>query len=102
PRSAVVAREVADLAGGVAALVARAVQLGEQGDGRTACELIEMAVQAAPDDAAVHQARCALYAQRRREATSLMGKGIFEATARGSAEAAGIPVPEMSRVSPLA
>ena len=60
-----------------------------------------MAVLAAPDDRAVHGARVEIYAQRRRDATSLMAKGIYEAAVKQSAERAGIAVPEMTRERPL-
>ena len=46
----VIAAEVASLAGGVDALVARATELAAAGDLRLAAQLVEWAVQAAPDD----------------------------------------------------
>jgi alkyl sulfatase BDS1-like metallo-beta-lactamase superfamily hydrolase len=101
PRAAVLAGEVVALAGGVGPLVERAQALAAAGDERTAAQLVEWAVQAVPDDPAVHRARCEIYAERRRQAQSLMAKGIFEAAARQSADRAGIAVPEMSRTSPL-
>jgi len=102
PRQATLATEVVSLAGGVEAVVARARSLADDGDLRTACELIEMAVVAEPANGAAHGARVDIYAQRRRDATSLMAKGIYEAAVKQSAEQAGIPVPEMSRTRPLA
>lgn len=96
-----VAREVAALAGGVAPLVARSLALVEAGDTRLAGELIEMAALAAPDDRSVHEARSAVYAAKRLAATSLMAKGIFEAAAFQSAEAAGIEPPTFTRTRPL-
>jgi glyoxylase-like metal-dependent hydrolase (beta-lactamase superfamily II) len=69
----------------------------EAGDLRTACELIELAAQAVPDNPATHEARCELYARRRQAATSLMAKGIYEGAARQSAAIAGVDVPDMQR-----
>ncbi|WP_116995306.1 alkyl sulfatase dimerization domain-containing protein [Desertimonas flava] len=79
PESAVAA-EVAALAGGADRLVARAGELAAGGDDasmRLACHLIELAAKAAPDDPGVHEARAAVYEQRRRREMSLMTKGIF-------------------------
>ena len=47
---AVVAAEVATMAGGAAALARRAAELCEAGELRLACQLVEWAAQAAPDD----------------------------------------------------
>ena len=102
PRQAALAAEVVTLAGGPAVVIARARALAGTGDLRTACELVEMAAQAAPDDRAVHAARVDIYAQRRLDASSLMAKGIFEAAVRESADKAGVPVPEMTRTRPPA
>ena len=101
-REATLAAEVVGLAGGPGRVAARAAALADAGDLRTACELIELAKQAAPDDIDVHAARSDIYARRRREASSLMAKGIFEAAVRESAGKAGIEVPPMTRASPLA
>ena len=46
---------------------------------------------------AVHEARAEIYAAHRRQATSLMAKGIFEAASRESAAIAGIDPPGMAR-----
>ncbi|MEN8161410.1 MAG: alkyl sulfatase dimerization domain-containing protein, partial [Myxococcota bacterium] len=54
-----------------------------------ACHLVELAVQAEPEDAAVHEARAAIYTERRRRETSLMAKGIYGAAARESRARAG-------------
>lgn len=77
PPDVAVAREMAALAGGVGALVARAVACTGAGDHRMACHLAELAVQAAPDDRAAHEARVEAYRARRGTETSLMAKGIF-------------------------
>jgi alkyl sulfatase BDS1-like metallo-beta-lactamase superfamily hydrolase len=80
-RAAAVAREMAALAGGAGRLVARAKELADAGELRLACHLVETAVQAAPDDREAHTARAEVYTLRRREATSLMAKGIYRAAA---------------------
>lgn len=74
---ATVAAEVATLAGGAAALAARAVEVADAGDLRLAGQLAEWATQAAPSDAAAHEARAEINRRRRDEATSLMAKGIY-------------------------
>ena len=85
-----IAREVAALAGGAEALVARARQLAADGDLRLAAHLIDWAA-AASDDRAVHAARAELYERRAGEANALMTRGIFSATARDAAERATPP-----------
>jgi len=75
------ARELASLAGGAAALAARAEAIA---DPRLACELIELAAQAAPDDDAIRAARAKLYAARAGSERSLMARGIFATAAAGS------------------
>ena len=81
---AVLAAELADLAGGAQVLSDRATALAEAGDFRLACHLIDYAAQAAPDDVRVHGARAEIYLARRRNESSLMSKGIFRAAARES------------------
>jgi alkyl sulfatase BDS1-like metallo-beta-lactamase superfamily hydrolase len=80
------ARAVADLAGGARALAAAAER--SAGDDRhdLACHLAEWAVQAAPEDAAVHAIRATVYRRRAGEETSLMAQGIYRAAARESEE----------------
>jgi alkyl sulfatase BDS1-like metallo-beta-lactamase superfamily hydrolase len=78
------ARELAAMAGGVAPLVERATALADEGDFRLACQLVELAVQAAPDDRAAHGARADIYAARRSAESSLMAKGIYGWAARQS------------------
>ena len=77
------AQEVAHLAGGAAALAARAQALGAQ-DMRLACHLIEFAALAAPGDSAVQSLRAEIYQRRRDVETSLMAKGIFGDAANAS------------------
>ncbi len=76
--------ELAQLAGGVDSLVARATEVADSGDFRLACHLIEIAVDADWTDAAAHQARAEIYAARRRTESSLMAKGIFAGAVRES------------------
>ncbi len=81
---AALGREVAALAGGVAALVARARALAAAGDLVLACHLIDWATAAAPDDKDAHAARAAVYEQRAAASNALMTRGIFAAAARDS------------------
>ncbi|MBA2544721.1 MAG: MBL fold metallo-hydrolase [Deltaproteobacteria bacterium] len=79
PREADLARELAGLAGGAAKLAERA---GAVDDPRLACELIEMAYRAAPDDPAIQSARKAIYAARAKAERSLMARGVYAWAAR--------------------
>ena len=84
----VLARELAALAGGASKLAERGLALvGE--DPRLACHLVEMAVQAEPDDKQLHAIRADVYQYRRSLESSLMAKGIFGAAANESLEQAG-------------
>ncbi len=88
PTSAV-ASELAALAGGADKLAARAAELATSeadADLRLACHLAEMAGQAAPTDAAIHEIRADVYAARRTQETSLMAKGIYADAVRRSKE----------------
>ncbi len=84
-----VAAEVVALAGGVEPVVRRVVELMATGDLRTAGELIEFAVRVDPANGAAHEVRALLYDRRRKEATSLMAKGIYQAVALESSEVTG-------------
>jgi Tfp pilus assembly protein PilF len=64
--------------------VARATELADASDFRLACHLVELAVQAAPDDVGVHRARADIYDRRRQVEGSLMAKGIYGWAARES------------------
>lgn len=79
PPDAALARELAELAGGAARLAERARRTA---DPRLACELIELAALAAPDDAAICAARREIYAARARDERSLMARGIYASVAR--------------------
>ena len=75
-RDRAVAKELAHLAGGAFELAKRAEALAES-DTRLACHLAEFAVQAEPDNKAIHALRAEVYQRRREGETSLMAKGIF-------------------------
>jgi alkyl sulfatase BDS1-like metallo-beta-lactamase superfamily hydrolase len=76
-RDAVVAGELAALAGGAGALADRAAALAAAGDLRLAGHLAELAAQAAPDDPAVHRVRAEVFARRADDELSTMSKGVF-------------------------
>lgn len=82
-KDALLAQELAQLAGGTDALLARAEALAAR-DLRLACHLVELAWQAAPGDAACREARARIYQARVAEETSLMAKGIFGHAVRES------------------
>jgi alkyl sulfatase BDS1-like metallo-beta-lactamase superfamily hydrolase len=77
PPDAALGAEVCGLAGGAEAVTARARELSDAGDHRTACQLVEWAAAADPDSPDVHAARIDIYRARRRDESSLMAKGIF-------------------------
>lgn len=81
---AVLAAELADLAGGAGVLIERATALSDAGDHRLACHLADLAGWAAPADSGVHAARASVYRTRRAAESSLMAKGIFAGAARES------------------
>ena len=56
------------------------------GDLRLAGHLAELAAQAAPDDAGVHQARADVFGRRAAEERSTMSKGVFSWAQRESQE----------------
>ncbi len=80
---AMLATELAGLAGGAMRLAERGQALMES-DPRLACHLVELAVQAGPDNKALHAIRAAVYQHRRSTELSLMAKGIFGAAANES------------------
>jgi alkyl sulfatase BDS1-like metallo-beta-lactamase superfamily hydrolase len=91
------AHEIAELAGGVANLVARALGKFAAHDLAMASHLIDWAAEAAPDEKEVHQARVKIYAARAAESKATMSHGIFRAAAAESAEKAGVALPESGR-----
>ncbi|MGW0203482.1 alkyl sulfatase dimerization domain-containing protein [Nonomuraea sp. NPDC003201] len=74
---AVLAKSVAELAGGAQALADAALKALSEGDERLAGHLAEMAALAAPDDAGVHRVRAEVFSTRAAGELSLMAKGIF-------------------------
>jgi alkyl sulfatase BDS1-like metallo-beta-lactamase superfamily hydrolase len=86
---AVIAAEMAKLAGGAKALAKRGAELVAAGDLRLACHLAEMAGLAAPDDIEVHGLRAEVYAARRKAEASLMSKGIYGFAERQSLQVVG-------------
>ena len=79
PRAAV-AGEVAGVAGGAAALLARASEVAAS-DLPLACHLADYALEAQPDDPQVRHAVAALYEQRAAGETSLMARNLFRSAA---------------------
>jgi glyoxylase-like metal-dependent hydrolase (beta-lactamase superfamily II) len=80
------AREIADLAGGVAPVIARAREL-QSSDPKLACHLAEWAVLAAPDDPDAHRCVIEVFKGRADQEISLMGRGILSHAVRKSEKA---------------
>jgi alkyl sulfatase BDS1-like metallo-beta-lactamase superfamily hydrolase len=78
------AREFAELSGGVEKLLARASALLAAGDARLAAHLVDYAADAAPDSREVHATRAAVYGALMNAASSTMSRGIYGAAARES------------------
>ena len=78
---AVLAAEVASLAGGAARLAERARDKAGEGDLRLAGHLAQMAALAAPDDVEVQAVKAAVYRARADAEASTMARGIFAAAA---------------------
>ena len=81
-RTSDIAREIAALAGGAAALAKRAQALASDGELRLAGHLVELAASAAPKDPKVQAARVTVSQARQDAEPSLMAKAIFGAAAR--------------------
>jgi glyoxylase-like metal-dependent hydrolase (beta-lactamase superfamily II) len=79
PRAAV-AGEMARLASGAAALLARACAVAAS-DLPLACHLADYALEARPDDPEVQRTVAALYEQRAAKETSLMARNLFRSAA---------------------
>ena len=62
-------------------LADRAGQLARDGHLAVACELVELAHRAAPDDALIAKIRSEVYGQRAKHERSLMARGVFSAAA---------------------
>lgn len=83
------ATEIARLAGGVDAVVARGRALLDGGDAVMAAHLAEWAVRAAPDDRAAQALKRDVYSRRLDEAEALMARGIFRAAMQDAERALG-------------
>jgi alkyl sulfatase BDS1-like metallo-beta-lactamase superfamily hydrolase len=75
------AAEMSALAGGALQLARRAYDLSKEGDLRLAAHLAEAAALAEPDNPEVHKIRAEVYTGIRKDATSLMAKGIYRTAA---------------------
>ncbi len=82
------AREIASLAGGVEALVARAKELKES-DIELACHLADWAALAEPGNRGAQECVRDLYTKRAGDESSLMGRGIFMHAVREAKRALG-------------
>ncbi len=78
------AREWVALAGGAAAVLARARALADGGDLRMAAHLVETAMLADPGDAAAHELRAEVYAARAAAERSSMASNLFAHAAAAS------------------
>lgn len=83
------AAQIADLAGGVPALVQRGRRLLEAGDAVLASHVAEWATRAAPDDRNAQTLKRDVYARRLAEAGALMAQGIFRAAMNDAKRALG-------------
>jgi alkyl sulfatase BDS1-like metallo-beta-lactamase superfamily hydrolase len=81
---AVLAEELASLAGGASKLATRAREVAASGDLRLAGHLAELAAQAAPNDKGVHAVRAEVFGARAREEASTRSKGIYSWAAHES------------------
>ena len=93
-REAEIGLEVAALAGGIDAVVARARALAAEGRLALASHLIDWVAAAAPNNWALHDARADIYLARAQNSEALMTRGIFSEAARESAIKAGRSVTE--------
>ena len=78
---AAVATEIAQLAGGPAALADRAQEIARVGDLQLACHLADYALEAAPDDPSVRQVVAWIYEKRAASETSFMAINLFRSAA---------------------
>lgn len=86
------ALELAQLAGGVMKLAARAEKLAHRGDDaslRLAGHLAELAALAAPDDDGVHAVRASVFGARASAEASVMARGVFAWAASESRDQGG-------------
>ncbi len=83
-RDTAIADELTALAGGPSAVATRANRLATEGNFALACELIELASLAAPDNATIQGIRADIYTQRAKQERSLMARGVYSAAADAS------------------
>lgn len=76
------AKALADAAGGARALARSAETALADGNFKLACELVEFAWRADPENAVTRAARAAVYRASAQRESSLMAKGIYNAAAR--------------------
>jgi len=96
--SAAEAAEVARLAGGVDAIVARGRALLDAGDAALAAQLAEWATRAEPSHRAAQTLKRDVYARRMDEEPALMAQGIFRAAKEDAERALGeTPAPRPAR-----
>ena len=84
PRERDLASELADLAGGAAALAQRALDVADRGDLRLAGALAELAREADPEDATVVEIHADVYTRRTEAASSTMATGVYRWAAGNS------------------
>lgn len=84
PGDEAVALELATLAGSALNLAQRANGLAAAGDLRLAAHLVEAAGLADADNPQIHEIRAMIYTLLRKEASSLMAKGIYRTAAEDS------------------
>ncbi|HEX5057713.1 MAG TPA: alkyl sulfatase dimerization domain-containing protein [Kofleriaceae bacterium] len=84
PRDGALAKEIVALGGGPSAVATRANRLATDGELALACELIEMAALAAPDNTTIQGIRADIYSQRAKQERSLMARGVYTAAADSS------------------
>ncbi|MCP4004282.1 MAG: MBL fold metallo-hydrolase [bacterium] len=88
PRAAQ-AREIAELAGGLDKLLARAQACLKSGDLPLASHLIDWAADADPESTEVHRLRAEIYTQQSLGADSTMARGVYTGAARESQKLSG-------------
>lgn len=88
-RTAEIATELAELAGGARKLAEWAARLSEEGKSRLAVQLAEFAGTAAPDDPAIHAIRARVLQTAIEGESSLMGKAFLSVYQRQAQQRAG-------------
>lgn len=82
PNYAAVGREVIGLAGGAAAVLRRAVDLGGRGETALACQLAEWAVEAEPDNAEAWGVYGLLFKERAQAEVNVQARGCWNSAVR--------------------